>query len=211
MPRKKKTIFYIYRTTCVINKKYYIGMHSTNNIDDGYLGSGKRLRRSIRKYGERNHIKEILEFTSDWESLVTRESEIITEILISDNMCMNLMTGGKGGFISDEQQRHRSLCGAKAFKKRFDNDAKLRKLYSEIGTKNFKEAHEEGKIRYDTFKGLKHTEETKRKIGEKNSVHQQGKENSQYGTMWITNGIENKKIKKEDNIPNNWYKGRKLK
>lgn len=33
--------------------------------------------------------------------------------------------------------------------------------------------------------------------------------NSQYGTMWITNGRENKKIKKDvDNIPDGWYKGR---
>ena len=28
--------------------------------------------------------------------------------------------------------------------------------------------------------------------------NQKGKNNSQYGTCWITNGIENKKIKKSD-------------
>lgn len=33
--------------------------------------------------------------------------------------------------------------------------------------------------------------------------------NSQYGTMWITDGLENKKINKDDRIPENWYKGRK--
>lgn len=32
--------------------------------------------------------------------------------------------------------------------------------------------------------------------------------NSQYGTMWITNGTKNKKIKKDDVIPEGWYKGR---
>ena len=31
-----------------------------------------------------------------------------------------------------------------------------------------------------------------------------------YGTMWITNGIENRKIKKGSNIPDKWYKGRKV-
>ena len=38
--------------------------------------------------------------------------------------------------------------------------------------------------------------------------HQQGPKNSQFGTMWITNGTENKKTKKIDNIPEGWYKGR---
>ena len=36
----------------------------------------------------------------------------------------------------------------------------------------------------------------------------QGEKNSQYGTYWITNGIDNKKIKKIDKIPDNWYLGR---
>lgn len=35
-----------------------------------------------------------------------------------------------------------------------------------------------------------------------------GEHNSQYGTMWITNGIQNKKIKKDQVIPQGWRKGR---
>ena len=34
-----------------------------------------------------------------------------------------------------------------------------------------------------------------------------GKKNPAYGKHWITNGIENKLVKKED-IPNGWRKGR---
>lgn len=37
-----------------------------------------------------------------------------------------------------------------------------------------------------------------------------GEKNSQFGSMWITNGTENKKIKKVDIIPEGWYKGRKM-
>ena len=58
--------------------------------------------------------------------------------------------------------------------------------------------HSEGKMSAPDWTGKKHKEETKRKIGEKNSILQSGEKNSQYGTMWITNGIENKKIKKEE-------------
>ena len=30
------------------------------------------------------------------------------------------------------------------------------------------------------------------------------------GTMWITNGLKNKKIKSIDIIPEGWYKGRRM-
>ena len=59
--------------------------------------------------------------------------------------------------------------------------------------------------------GQIHTEETKEKIGSKSARHQLGSGNSQFGTMWITNGKENKKIKKDvDFMPEGWYKGRKI-
>lgn len=64
-----------------------------------------------------------------------------------------------------------------------------------------------GELTY-IWAGKKHSNETKRKIGEKNAQTQKGIKNSQFGTCWITNGISNKKIKKDDDIPQNWYKGR---
>ena len=38
-----------------------------------------------------------------------------------------------------------------------------------------------------------------------------GEKNSQFGSYWVTNGIHNKKIKKDDVIPPGWIKGRKVK
>jgi hypothetical protein len=66
-----------------------------------------------------------------------------------------------------------------------------------------------GELTY-IWTGKKHKEETKRKISETNKIKQKGELNSQYGTMWITNGIENKKIKKDEIIPEGWTKGRKI-
>ena len=69
MPRKQHSHHYIYKTTCTVTGRYYIGMHSTSNLEDGYVGSGKRLWLSIRKYGLENHEREILEFLEDRNAL----------------------------------------------------------------------------------------------------------------------------------------------
>jgi hypothetical protein len=59
-----------------------------------------------------------------------------------------------------------------------------------------------------SFSGKTHSQETKNKIGAHNALKQKGSRNSQFGSMWITNGTENKKIKSIDIIPETWYKGR---
>jgi hypothetical protein len=95
MPRKKYNIHYVYKTTCLITKRFYIGIHSTLKIDDGYLGSGIILRRSIRKYGKDNHIKEIIEFFPNRKETELMETSLINENK-NDKLCMNLTDGGKG-------------------------------------------------------------------------------------------------------------------
>lgn len=63
----------------------------------------------------------------------------------------------------------------------------------------------------NAFKGKTHTAETKRVISEKNSVYQKGQGNSQFGSFWITNGVESKKWRDSENIPCGWSRGRKVK
>jgi len=207
---KLKKYHFIYKTTNILNDKFYIGMHSTNNLNDGYLGSGKRLKRSIKKYGIENFKLEILEFFDSRELLSQKERELVNEDLLKEPNCMNMMRGGEGGlgFISVEQQRWRSICGAKASVEKLKTDMEWRRRHSEMASNNLKLAHKLGKFKYDTFTGKSHTEETKKKIGEANSKKQKGNGNSQFGTMWITNGTENKKIKKEETIPTGWKVGR---
>lgn len=97
MGRKEKTVHYLYKTTCLITGRYYIGMHSAHNLNDDYMGSGKLLRRSIRKHGKDNHVREIIELFDTRDLLVEAEKDFISVNMIEDNDCMNLMSGGTGG------------------------------------------------------------------------------------------------------------------
>ena len=213
MPRKQKTIHYLYKTTCLITNRYYIGMHSTNNLEDGYMGSGKRLRHSVRKYGKENHVKEILEFFENRSLLVEAEKKRITPEMITDKNCMNLKEGGYGGFINDEHKlKFINSNGSKNFAKRLIEDKEFRLKHCEIVSERMKKTHVEGKIRYNNFIGKKHTEETKKLMSQIRSEQSKGEGNSQYGTCWITKDGVNKKIKKENletYIIEGWVKGRK--
>ena len=83
MARKFK-YYFVYKTTNILNNQFYIGMHSTNNLNDGYLGSGIRLRRSIRKYEIDNFKFEILEFLPDHGSLKEKEKQLVNEDILKD-------------------------------------------------------------------------------------------------------------------------------
>lgn len=211
MARKEKNIHYIYKTTCNITGKWYIGMHSTYNLDDGYMGSGLRLRRSIRKYGIENHTKEILEYCDTREKLVLREIEIVNKELLSDDLCMNLKEGGEGGFISNEQQKHRAICGGNALAKKIKEDSEFREQHKQRVRITMIKNHKNGKIKPCDWTGKTHSDETKKLMSEVKKGSGSGVTNSQYGTCWITNEIENKKIYKGDEIPDGWRLGRKMK
>lgn len=86
----------IYKTTCLVTGRYYIGMHSTDNLEDGYLGSGVRLTRSVKKYGAAQHRREILEDLPTRQAASDREKELITEEMRSDPECLNCGAGGLG-------------------------------------------------------------------------------------------------------------------
>jgi len=94
----KKIYIYFYKITNLINDRFYYGIHKTHNINDGYMGSGTRLKYSIKKYGINNFEKEILEYFDTYEEALIYESEVVTEKLVDNINCYNLKKGGKGGY-----------------------------------------------------------------------------------------------------------------
>ncbi len=285
---------YLYKITNLVNRKIYIGVHSTDNLDDDYMGSGKYLKHAKEKYGIENFQKEILEFFDTSEEMFEKEHEIVTEEFVASESTYNLKCGGRGGWdhtkgtitvkdkngnsfriyaddprylsgelipnskgmvtvtdtagnffqVPKDDPRYLSgelFCCSCGFFQAKDVNGNIvrvktndpRYLSGEFtGTsKNMVTVRDSnGKLfqvpkddpRYlsgelkHIWNGLKHTEETKRKIGQKNSIHQTGSNNSNYGKCWIYN-IELKKsmcVVKEDllkYLSQGWTKGRKQK
>jgi len=90
----KRKYHYIYKIVRD-DGKYYIGMHSTDNLDDGYFGSGVKITRSIKRHGLDRHTKVILEFAPTRKELRLREAELVNTHTLSDPNCMNLTIGGQ--------------------------------------------------------------------------------------------------------------------
>lgn len=212
MARKQKTIHYLYKTICLVTKRYYIGMHSTYNLNDGYMGSGKRLRRSIRKHGIVNHKKEIIEFFESRELLIEAEIKAITPEMITDKNCMNIMGGGIGGFINEKHIIKLHKGASKWLSKKW-KDKVFKDKISKLLINYTNENHKLGKIKPPDWNGKQHSDETKVLMSEQRKDTGVGKTNSQYGTCWINKDGLNKKIKKEDLISfinDDWIKGRKM-
>lgn len=195
MPRKVRIKYhYLYKTTNTITKEFYIGVHSTYNLEDGYLGSGTKLWRRIQKYGRENFVKEILEFFENAELKFLKEKEIVNEQFLQDPLCMNLKEGGSGGFSSKEHLKKAVDASVTWLKESWTKKEYREKQINAIRKSNLKRK-EEGKWKPLDWTGRKHKSETIDKLKKSKNI---GTQNSQYGTCWVTNGIDVKKIKRSE-------------
>jgi len=129
---------FIYKTISP-SGRYYIGRHTTKNLQDGYLGSGKW----VNSYKNKSNLKRvILEFAEDFETLLELEENHINNS-IDDPLNMNY-NNKPVGFGSGKHNPN--------------TDPKRKKFLTErmMGVKN-------------PMYGKTHNEETKRKISESTS------------------------------------------
>jgi hypothetical protein len=203
----------IYKISNKINGKVYIGSHKTKNLDDGYMGSGKYLKHAQEKHGIKNFTKEILFVYDTPEKMYAKEAELVNEDFLAIENTYNLKVGGFGGFdyINSKgfirNSSHFDIGNKKSEKGGFITFIECKGIHSKESKLKAGEIVKE-RFPRGTFYGKKHSEEVKRGIGEKNSKSQIGKNNSQFGTIWINNGIENAKAKNCLAIPDGWKKGR---
>lgn len=86
---------FIYETRCRVTGEFYRGKHSTDDLDDGYYGSGRWVKDGLRKYGKARFDRIILR-ECQFDELDQAEVELIQSAL-SDPKCRNIKRGGEGG------------------------------------------------------------------------------------------------------------------
>jgi len=108
----------VYEIKNKINGKIYVGYHKTNNLDDGYMGSGKYIKSVIKKYGLEIFEKKILKLCSSEEEMRQLEIEIVNEQFVNREDTYNLKVGGCGGF----RKGFVSIKGKQVSKNEFNNN-----------------------------------------------------------------------------------------
>lgn len=151
-----KKFNYIYLITNKVNGKIYIGKHSTNKLDDGYMGSGVIISKAKQKYGIDSFTKEYLSFCDSEETLNFLERFYIKKYKAKE-VGYNLTDGGEGalGLKHSEESKEKNRQ-ARLGKKASEETKKIIQEHTK------KQCEEKG----NPFKGKHHSEESKRKLSE---------------------------------------------
>lgn len=95
----------VYVTTNVKNGKFYIGKHSTTNLNDGYCGSGVWVLRAKKKKSPL--LTRIIKECVSEQEAYDNEYEIVTSAKeIWPDLCMNISDGGVGFSVSYPENRN---------------------------------------------------------------------------------------------------------
>lgn len=163
----------IYKTTCLVNGKIYIGQ-TIHWQDKSYLGSGTMLIEAIKKYGRKNFRRKILKFCFNQKQLDAWEYLYIKRYNSTDeNIGYNILPGTANkfgsknpmnidGVIEKIREKKRGKWGGEKcywYGKHLSEETK-RKL-SESAKKRLSDPTKNGMY------GKKHSEETRRKIAQK--------------------------------------------
>lgn len=161
---------YVYITTNLINNKQYIGQHRSSTFSRSYIGSGKLLRKAIKKYGKENFACNILQRCETFKELDEAEKYWIAYFNadLSDNF-YNLASGGYGkeGLRGKNNGR---------FGKPVSEETRQKISVRNKGKKRTPEQIEQNRICHT---GLKYN--MSEEVRERKSDHMKGKNNPMYG------------------------------
>ena len=183
--------YIIYQITNRLNGMIYIGQHRTEDLNDGYMGSGIYLNQDIQLYGKENFTKKILFECSSIEELNQKERELVNEEFVNRDDTYNLAIGGSY-ILTNFQAKKFGRAGALVLKHRIETDPEFRKEFyhkAGIGSRRVWKEHPEV---YKDFRcdwtGRHHTDETKKQISEKAKLRV-GSKNSIFNRIWMYNEL----------------------
>ena len=187
--------YYTYVVTLTegsLKDKVYFGKHITDNLNDGYIGSGKILRDYLNKYPD-GYYREILQYYNTKEELAKAEYELIQPHL-GEDYCINLKRGGEGGCRVHILQETKDKMSIKA-KERFQDSE-----FKERWKKKMKEVYDNPEYHQklsETHKGenhpmygKNHSEESKKKMSESRNKYLQEHPESRAQCCW-NKGLKN--------------------
>lgn len=200
-------VWTVYEVRNRINGRAYIGVHKTEDPNDSYMGSGKLIKLAIAKHGLENFEKTVLAAFESPKEAFEMEASLVTEDRLESGELYNLKVGGEGGWdfanqtLSIEARRENGSIGG-----RIARHSPERRIRSSM---KLKDMHLAGQVRSVDWTGKNHSEATKAKMSASRRGRQTGASNGQFGTMWITTGVEgeNRKIRKGDPILEGWRPG----
>jgi hypothetical protein len=172
-------------------------------------GSGTRLWHSIKKYGRESFELEVIQFLESRNEALQVEQKLVNEQLLQDPMCMNLKVGGEGGGGWTQEQ---CIELAQRWIQNRQTDPTKMEEHRRRSSERLARTHQAGKIRYDIFKGRRHSQESIEKM-KKAHANQSGDRNSQFGSCWIRKNGTSMKIKRVDLdqfLGDGWSLGRKM-
>jgi hypothetical protein len=86
----------VYKTTNLLNGKFYIELHSSNTLNDKYKGSGWILKNAFKKYGKKNFKRENLFVFNNRDEAREMEYMILSGGFLKRKDLYNIMEGGLG-------------------------------------------------------------------------------------------------------------------
>ena len=110
----EKKYNFTYQTKNLINGKTYIGVHSTDKLNDGYIGCGVRgnknncvshFQLAVRKHGYKNFKLEILSFFDTAQEAYEEEVFLVDERWVNSKDNYNKSLGGRVSralYVTDE-------------------------------------------------------------------------------------------------------------
>lgn len=145
---------FIYETTNNVNGKLYRGAHSSETLDDKYLGSGLGLKRAIREYGKDNFTRKIIAFAQSQTELYQLENTLVDKEWCARSDTYNMKPGGKGAPKGDNHHYYGKRPSEEAIEKQRQaiKETLSKREWKQTGANN-------------PNYGRKHTDEARARIG----------------------------------------------